>query len=129
MFKNLEIKPLKALETGQCFPDQPTLVVFTVGQLLTSEKEEEEEGKKHECIKWLDEQPVKLVVFLCYGSIGCFDEKVMKRIALGLERSGQKFLWALRTPPRENALIPSDVYLGEVLPEGFLESTREKGLV
>ncbi|KAM0952181.1 putative UDP-glucuronosyl/UDP-glucosyltransferase, UDP-glycosyltransferase family [Dioscorea sansibarensis] len=126
-FKNLEMKPLKALETGLCLPDQPTPDVFAVGPLLASEKEEEEE--KHECIKWLDEQPAKSVVFLCFGSMGCFDKKAVKEMALGLERSGQRFLWMLRTPSRENVLIPSDADLGVALPEGFLERTREKGLV
>ncbi|XP_039139643.1 UDP-glycosyltransferase 71K1-like [Dioscorea cayenensis subsp. rotundata] len=127
-FKNLEMKSLKALETGQCLPDQPTPAVFTVGPLLASEKKEKDE-KKHECIKWLDEQPKKSVVFLCFGSMGCFDKEMVKEIALGLEKSEQRFLWALRTPSKENALIPSDADLGEVLPEGFLERTREKGLV
>lgn len=117
-FKNLEMKPLKALETGQCLPDQPTPAIFTVGQLLASKKEEEdedeeEERKKHECTKWLDEQPVKSVVFLCCGSMGYFDEKAVKKIALGLERSWQRFLWVLRTSSRENALIPSDADLGQ----------------
>ncbi|KAJ0983004.1 hypothetical protein J5N97_011259 [Dioscorea zingiberensis] len=125
-FMEVDMKPLKALEAGQCLPDHPTPDVFPVGPLLAPEKESPE---KHECIKWLDKQPAKSVVVLCFGSMGCFSEELVKEMAVGLERSGERFLWALRTPSKENVVVPSDAELEEVMPEGFLERTRGRGLV
>lgn len=45
------------------------------------------------------------------------------KIANGIERSGFRFLWALRKPPAKGVIrLPSDYTdFEEVLPEGFLE--------
>lgn len=73
-------------------------------------------------LNWLDEQPSKSVVFLCFGSGGEFRAPQLKEIADGLDRSGQRFLWSIREPKG-----CTDVR--EILPEGFLERTRERGMV
>ncbi|KAL6650770.1 hypothetical protein ACP70R_009695 [Stipagrostis hirtigluma subsp. patula] len=86
-------------------------------------------GHAHPCIEWLDTQPPASVVFLCFGSLGCFDRPQTLEIAAGLERSGSRFLWALRVPPAAGRVHPSDADLGEALPEGFLERTAGRGLV
>ena len=85
----------------------------------------------HECVRWLDAQPPASVVLLCFGSMGFSTAAQAHEIAHGLERSGHRFLWALRGPPAAGAGPgqPSDADLGELLPEGFLERTKEKGLV
>ncbi|XP_047152302.1 UDP-glycosyltransferase 72B1-like, partial [Vigna umbellata] len=53
-------------------------------------------------------------------------------LALGLELSGQRFLWVLRAPSN----LPNAAYLEaaeedplQFLPKGFLERTKENGLV
>ncbi|CDP21339.1 unnamed protein product, partial [Coffea canephora] len=56
----------------------------------------------HECLKWLDMQPSGSVVFLCFGSVGQFPAEQLKEIAIGLERSEEKFLWVVRSPPSED---------------------------
>uniref|UniRef100_A0A0D3GRC3 Uncharacterized protein n=1 Tax=Oryza barthii TaxID=65489 RepID=A0A0D3GRC3_9ORYZ len=52
-----------------------------------------------------------------------------REVAAGLERSGHRFLWALRGPPAAGTLHPTDASLDELLPEGFLERTKGRGLV
>ncbi|KAL5102417.1 hypothetical protein RYX36_006744 [Vicia faba] len=53
-------------------------------------------------LKWLDEQPNKSVVFLCFGSIGIsFVPSQIREIALGLKNSGFRFLWTVKSPPEE----------------------------
>ena len=47
---------------------------------------------KHDCLSWMDQQPCKSVVFLCFGSRGSFSREQVKEIANGLERSGERFL-------------------------------------
>jgi hypothetical protein len=82
-------------------------------------------------MEWLDDQPEKSVVFLCFGSIGRFREAQVKEIALGLEQSGHRFLWSVRKPPPEGHFaLPSDYSnFEEVLPDGFLERTKNIGMV
>jgi len=46
-------------------------------------------------LRWLDDQPNKSVVFLCFGSIGFkFLPSQIREIAIGLKHSGVRFLWA-----------------------------------
>ncbi|KAI7744584.1 hypothetical protein M8C21_001712 [Ambrosia artemisiifolia] len=83
-------------------------------------------------IRWLDSQPPSSIVFLCFGSLGSFDEAQVKEIARGLEHSGHGFLWSLRRPPSDDqkSIFPSDyVDPRVVLPEGFLERTAGIGKV
>ncbi|MFS7926126.1 putative UDP-glucuronosyl/UDP-glucosyltransferase [Helianthus anomalus] len=107
--------------------------VFPVGPILNLEGGSGG-GKPFDddVIRWLDSQPPSSVVFLCFGSMGSFDEAQVKEIARGLEQSGQRFLWSLRRPPLEQTTtrIPSDYEdPSVVLPEGFLDRTRGIGKV
>ena len=56
----------------------------------------------------------------------------LKEIAAGLDKSGQRFLWVVRTPasdPKRRFEPRPEPDLGALLPEGFLERTRDRGLV
>ncbi|CAN6556491.1 unnamed protein product [Malus baccata var. baccata] len=78
-----------------------------------------DQAQRDKIIKWLDDQPQKSVVFLCFGSMGSFRAEQVKKIALGLEQSGQRFLWSLRMPSPKGTV-----------PNGFLERTNgKKGLI
>lgn len=61
-------------------------------------------------------------------------EEQLKEIAAGLEKSGQRFLWVVRTPassddPKRFWLPRPEPDLDALLPEGFLERTKDRGLV
>ncbi|XP_031254181.1 UDP-glucose flavonoid 3-O-glucosyltransferase 6-like [Pistacia vera] len=80
---------------------------------------------KAEIMEWLDDQPPSSTVFLCFWSMGSFDEDQVKEIACALEQSGYRFLWSLREPsPKGQFAIPSD-YTNptDMLPKGFLDRT------
>ncbi|KAF3449221.1 hypothetical protein FNV43_RR09949 [Rhamnella rubrinervis] len=129
----------EAVEDGLCVPDGPTPPVYYIGPLIGSGNEkgggkaiamdEEEE----DYFSWLDKQPSRSVVFLCFGSAGTFSEKQVKEIAIGLENSGKRFLWVLKKPVIDDKTKHShelkDFDLGSVLPEGFTERTRDVGMV
>ncbi|KAF8047410.1 hypothetical protein N665_3050s0002 [Sinapis alba] len=88
-------------------------------------------GKESEILRWLDEQPAKSVVFLCFGSLGGFSDEQAREIAVALDRSGHRFLWSLR---RASSNILTEglgdyTNLEEVLPEGFLDRTSDRGKV
>ncbi|XP_041004948.1 anthocyanidin 3-O-glucosyltransferase 2-like isoform X3 [Juglans microcarpa x Juglans regia] len=107
--------------------------VYTVGPMidLKGKTSSEDNQAKHEIMKWLDDQPPSSVVFLCFGSRGSFGEPQLKETALGLERSGHRFLWSVRLPSRDDGLAkPTDAEnLEEILPPGFLERTRGIGMI
>lgn len=138
-FYSLEEKAIRGLSDGVFVPDpdKPAPPVFCLGPLIASGGRgvgEPGGGGTHECLKWLDKQPgTGSVVFLCFGSLGLFSAEQLKEIAMGLERSEQRFLWVVRTPPSEDKsgrfLPPPEPDLDYLLPEGFLERTKNRGLV
>ncbi|KAJ0966268.1 hypothetical protein J5N97_027406 [Dioscorea zingiberensis] len=71
-------------------------------------------------LKWLDKQRPRSVVYIAFGSEVTLSIELLHELALGLEMSELHFLWALRKPVE---------FVGEVLPEGFEERTRERGVV
>ncbi|KAI3471177.1 hypothetical protein Pfo_027840 [Paulownia fortunei] len=128
-FYALEFTAMEALANGLCIPDAPTPPVYSLGPLI-AEKNVGGGGAKHDCLRWLDLQPSRSVVFLCFGRGGVFSAEQLKEMALGLEKSGKRFLWAVRSPPgKRSSATPEEPDLDALLPEGFLERTKDRGLV
>ncbi|MCO5557671.1 hypothetical protein L7F22_011240 [Adiantum nelumboides] len=70
------------------------------------------------CLKWLDERSQSSVIYIAFGSIAIFSIEELHELALGLEASGQAFLWVLR--PDLMSGMPA------TLPEGFRERTKSR---
>ncbi|KAF7820029.1 hydroquinone glucosyltransferase-like [Senna tora] len=85
-----------------------------------------------ECLRWLENQPPKSVLYICFGSGGTLSQSQTNELAFGLEESGKRFLWVLRVPS-DSANVACNVPTNEdplgFLPKGFLERTKERGLV
>ncbi|KAI9114363.1 hypothetical protein K1719_014591 [Acacia pycnantha] len=101
-FNFLEARAVEVMKGGFCPPNDQTPPIFCMGPLITSARDHaiassNSDDEKSNCLAWLDKQPSKSVVFLCFGSKGVFCEAQPK--------------------------------LEELLPDGFLERTQEKGLV
>ncbi|KAF0919068.1 hypothetical protein E2562_028288 [Oryza meyeriana var. granulata] len=132
-FEWLEPRAVKAIQDGIPRPGEPAPRLFCVGPLVGEERGGEE--KKHECLRWLDAQPAQSVVFLCFGSASSLRAEQLKEIAAGLERSEHAFLWAVRAPVAPDADSTKrlegrgEAALESLLPEGFLDRTRGRGLV
>lgn len=134
-FEALEHPTVKAILDGLCLPDSLKLTpMYCIGPLIVSNSNEKIDSDS-ECLKWLDKQPSKSVVFLCFGSLGVFSTEQLKEIAIGLENSEQRFLWVVRNPPNNDKKIKvvistqKEPDLDSLLPEGFLNRTKERGLV
>ncbi|RCV27246.1 hypothetical protein SETIT_5G309500v2 [Setaria italica] len=130
-FRSLEPRATDAIVNGLCTPPgRRTPPLHCIGPLV---KQVEEPGaNRHECLAWLDAQPEASVVFLCFGTMGRFSAEQTRRVACGLETSGQRFLWVVRRPLGEdNGHKPTDLDfdLDALLPDGFLARTKGKGLV
>lgn len=88
----------------------------------------------NQCLRWLDDQPCGSVLFVSFGSGGTLSYDQLNELALGLEMSGQRFLWVVRSPDEGSA---SGSYFSaksnedpfHYLPKGFLERTKGRGLV
>ncbi|RDY05043.1 Scopoletin glucosyltransferase, partial [Mucuna pruriens] len=102
-----------------------------IGPLSLCNKNKEEKtyrGKEasideNECLKWLDTKNPNSVVYVCFGSIANFPDSQLREIAMGLEASGQQFVWVVRK--RGN-----DGEKGEEwLPDGFEKRIEGKGLI
>ncbi|KAJ4806368.1 Glycosyltransferase [Rhynchospora pubera] len=132
-FESLEPKAISALREGLCVPSFNMPPVYSIGPLVTETREKELE-ERHECLKWLDSQPKGTVVFLCFGSMGGFPLDQIKQIAIGLENSGQRFLWVIKVfvnlDPKKifNTSIP-EFEMDQILPEGFLDRTKDRGMI
>ncbi|CAL0310974.1 unnamed protein product [Lupinus luteus] len=138
-FEELEPFAVKAIEEGLCFPD-PTQIppIYYIGPLIAEAdqpKEKQNSGvETNNYLSWLKNQPNRSVVYLCFGSRGSFSKTQLKEIANGLEKSEQRFLWVVKRPTQDEGTkqvddTTTEFDLGSVLPNGFLERTKNKGIV
>jgi len=132
-FESLEPRAIKAITDGHCVLDEPTPPLYCIGPLIANDRSGADDGGTNGCLTWLNSQPSRSVVFLCFGSLGLFSVEQLKEIAVGLERSGQRFLWVVRSPPSKDEskrfLAPPEPDLDVLLPDGFLDRTGDRGLV
>ncbi|CAA2960616.1 hydroquinone glucosyltransferase-like [Olea europaea subsp. europaea] len=127
-FLELETDAFKDLQQhGSSIPP-----IYPVGPLIQSSSDSETDpGSK--CIEWLNQQPPRSVLYISFGSGATLSKEQFNELALGLEMSGHRFLWVVRSPQEntvaayfsaQRAKSPFDY-----LPMGFLERTKDKGLV
>ncbi|PHU16717.1 hypothetical protein BC332_12412 [Capsicum chinense] len=99
---------------------------WAIGPILPT-KQDHVSDKRNKCLDWLDNQPPRSVIYVSFGSSTTFSDKEVMELAMGLERSKQKFLWVLRDADR------GDIFTGEArrfeLPEGYEERVKGVGLV
>ncbi|KAF3328624.1 hydroquinone glucosyltransferase [Carex littledalei] len=127
-----EIEPHAAKILRQHEPGRPP--VYPIGPLIQTGSTVDKAGGS-ECLDWLDKQPTNSVLYVSFGSGGTLTKEQMDELAYGLESSGQRFLWVVRSPTdADNA--SSNYYDAEskkdpfaYLPEGFRERTKERGMV
>jgi hypothetical protein len=126
----LEPSVLAAITGGRCTRGVRPPTVYTIGPVVAIAPRIQ---LLNECLRWLDSQPTASVLFLCFGGGGgYFSTHQVHEIARGLERRGHRFLWVLRGQPEPEppgSKLPTDANLSELLPAGFLEKTKERGLV
>ena len=56
---------------------------------------------EQECLKWLATKKPNSVFYICFGSISNFSDSQLMEIAVGLEASGQQFIWVVRKGKNE----------------------------
>ncbi|KAH7833917.1 hypothetical protein Vadar_011001 [Vaccinium darrowii] len=79
----------------------------------------------HECLTWLDSKKPNLVLYVCFGSLSYFSNIQLLEIAMGLENSGQEFIWVVRKEEKTEEEEDRE----EWLPEGFEQRLEGKGFI
>ncbi|KAL6992376.1 hydroquinone glucosyltransferase [Sarracenia purpurea var. burkii] len=129
-FRDLEDGAIKALQEEE--PGKPP--VYPIGPLVQMGPTSTDGVDRPESLRWLDDQPRGSVMFISFGSSGTLSYNQLTELAFGLEVSEQRFLWVVRSP---NDKIANATYFGvesqkspfAFLPDGFVERTKERGLV
>nr|WIW42875.1 UDP-glycosyltransferase [Nicotiana tabacum] len=85
-------------------------------------------NKRHKCLSWLDKQGQNSVIFVSFGTTTSFSDEQIKEMAIGLEKSEQKFVWVLRDADKGNVFAKDHSRKIE-LPKGFEERVKERGVV
>ncbi|KAL0453127.1 UNVERIFIED_CONTAM: Zeatin O-glucosyltransferase [Sesamum latifolium] len=88
------------------------------------------DGPRHECLKWLDKQEPKSVLFVSFGTTTSLPDEQIKELATGLEESEVKFIWVLRDADRGDITAGDEETMRKAeLPKGFEERVKERGIV
>ncbi|MFS7903975.1 putative trans-zeatin O-beta-D-glucosyltransferase [Helianthus anomalus] len=80
----------------------------------------------YRCLQWLDKQEQNTVIFVSFGTTTSLTKEQIIEIAIGLEKSEQKFIWVLREADRGDA---SKDYVTLELPKGYEDRLKGRGLV
>ncbi|XP_030518888.2 anthocyanidin 3-O-glucosyltransferase 5-like [Rhodamnia argentea] len=136
-WEGLEPGSLRALREDSFYRQVPVPPVHAIGPLVHEDGDAEGlRSTDAECLAWLDRQPEESVVLVSLGSGGTLTREQQVEMAWGLELSQQRFLWIVRKPTDASASaaffnVGSDEEDDptKYLPLGFLEKTREVGMV
>uniref|UniRef100_A0A5B7C3V9 Glycosyltransferase n=1 Tax=Davidia involucrata TaxID=16924 RepID=A0A5B7C3V9_DAVIN len=128
-FMDLEPGPFKALQVEESIK----LPIYPVGPLIQTGSSSTGPDRS-ECLRWLDSQPSGSVLFVSFGSGGTLSCAQITELALGLEMSGQRFIWVVRSPNDESSnaaylSVQTQIDPSGFLPKGFLDRNKEQGLV
>ncbi|KAF9587586.1 hypothetical protein IFM89_004044 [Coptis chinensis] len=103
--------------------------VFAVGPLVPPIDAPKERGgsssiKVNDLLGWLDTCSDRSVVYVCFGSQVVLNNRQMEELALGLEKSGTRFVWSVKEATTGHVA-------GEygVVPSGFEDRVAGRGFV
>ncbi|PIA37092.1 hypothetical protein AQUCO_03100090v1 [Aquilegia coerulea] len=94
--------------------------ILPVGVLI---QEPSNDDKDSVFLEWLNTKERSSTVFVSFGSEYYMSREEIQETAQGLELSEVNFIWVIRFPEGE------EVKVDDVLPQGFLERTEERGMV
>ncbi|XP_042515860.1 zeatin O-glucosyltransferase-like [Macadamia integrifolia] len=89
-------------------------------------------GWRHKCLEWLDMQPRGSVLYLSFGTMTSMSHEQIAELAVGLERSRQRFIWVFRDADRGDIFAKeNDMEVSKAqahLPKGYEERIQGVGL-
>ncbi|KAI4321579.1 hypothetical protein MLD38_034944 [Melastoma candidum] len=128
--------PFKALRENSFYLDMRVLDIFPIGPVMKENGPKTLRQSDRDCLEWLDKQPERSVLLVSMGSGGTLTHEQLTEMAWGLELSQQRFIWVVRRPAdatRSGTFFKAgrneDDDPRTYLPEGFLDKTREVGII
>ncbi|KAH7690718.1 Cis-zeatin O-beta-D-glucosyltransferase protein [Dioscorea alata] len=103
--------------------------IFTVGPVSPLTVTDHKSGPRHPCLEWLDKQPPRSVVYVAFGSTTTVSDEQLKEIALGLEKSKQRFIWVLREADRGDISKEEELAREKSLLLDFDKRVEGRGMV
>ena len=85
-------------------------------------------NKRHKCLEWLDKESPNSVICGSFGTTTTMEDEQIKELAIGLEKSEQKFIWVLRDANKGDVFINGELRKAEI-PTGFEERVKGRGMV
>ncbi|KAI3503279.1 hypothetical protein L1887_31719 [Cichorium endivia] len=119
-FYSFEPETIAAVNGGKIIPGFPTFL--PIGPL----KPHKLELGDRRPLPWLDQQPPQSVVYVCFGSRTAMSRDQIIELRNGLEGSGKKFLWVLKSRSVDKEDTEE---LEQLLGNSFLQRTKHKGMV
>lgn len=101
---------------------------FAIGPFNPPEAKRGSQSQRHRCLEWLDEQEKGCVIYISFGSTTSLTDEQIRELAVGLERSEQRFLWVLRRADKGDVYADGEVKRLE-LPEGYEERVEDRGMI
>ncbi|TQD79755.1 hypothetical protein C1H46_034679 [Malus baccata] len=122
-FEDFEPETLAAINSGRVLENLPPILPIGPLDTFKDKKEQEEDGNY---LSLLDSQPGESVVYVSFGSRTAMSNEQIKELSDGLERSGYRFLWVLKTSKVDK---DDKEDLKDLLGEPFLDRTKGRGVV
>ncbi|MCO5555586.1 hypothetical protein L7F22_009131 [Adiantum nelumboides] len=112
------IESLRKVDHVDVDPVGPLYMISTISSSVSLIQQDDD------CLSWLDRQQQSSVLYIAFGSLASVEENAIAELAHGLEASGESFLWVIRRDTYKNKAS-----VEEILPQGFMERTINRGLV
>ncbi|XP_043713754.1 scopoletin glucosyltransferase-like [Telopea speciosissima] len=93
-----------------------------IGPVSLRNRDITDKEQRHSCLSWLDSRKPNSVIYVCFGSMVPFTAEQLLEIAMGLEDSGQPFIWVLR-------LKGEEAEQRSRMLDGFEERIEGRGLI
>lgn len=102
--------------------------IYGLGPVGLSGVPDKRDLSNNDILKWLDGCPDGSVVYACFGSQKCLKRQQIEALAFGLEKSGTRFIWVIKTGTNMTREMSNE---SEFLPYGFEERVDKckRGLV
>ncbi|XP_074317450.1 zeatin O-glucosyltransferase-like [Silene latifolia] len=89
----------------------------------------EECNNRHRCLQWLDRQEINSVMYVSFGTLTSMTDEQIAEIAIGLDKSGQKFIWVLRFADKGDIFTHDETARQPKLLDKYHQRLKKRGLV
>ncbi|KAK4419224.1 UDP-glycosyltransferase 86A1 [Sesamum alatum] len=120
------VQELESYTLSALNQEQPTYAIGPVNFSIEGTKTDVSKSlhSQVDCTKWLGSKPPGSVLYVSFGSVVQTNKQVIETIAQGLLLSEVSFIWAIR--PKIVGSIDDNK---NVLPDGFEDNVKDKGLI